>query len=198
MSKFRSQERLMSPNLMEEILLIETIMHQPKLPKDMPLVPIPSKFTIRMARVEDIPQLIELYQTIFETYPSPLVHTSYIETIFQRETLFAVCVQDDEVVAAASTELHPEYLNSELTDCATHPKVRGQGLMSQILIYLEAELKSRHYLSSYTMARARSFGMNIVFFRLKYEFMGRLVNNCDIFGCYEDMNIWVNKFDARS
>jgi hypothetical protein len=41
------------------------------------------------------------------------------------------------------------------------------------------------------MARARSFGMNMVFYQLGYEFNGRLVNNCDIHGGYEDMNIWV-------
>ncbi len=38
--------------------------------------------------------------------------------------------------------------------------------------------------------------MNNVFHRLGYEFNGRLVNNCDIFGAYEDMNIWVK--DLRS
>ena len=43
------------------------------------------------------------------------------------------------------------------------------------------------------MARARSYGMNAVFHGMGYEFMGRLVNNCDIFGAYEDMNIWVRR-----
>jgi len=33
--------------------------------------------------------------------------------------------------------------------------------------------------------------MNRVFYNLGYEFMGRLVNNCDIQGAFEDMNIWV-------
>ncbi|MEO7164723.1 MAG: GNAT family N-acetyltransferase, partial [Bdellovibrionia bacterium] len=95
--------------------------------------------------------------------------------------------------AVASAELHPEQRNAELTDCATHPDSRGLGLMSQILSLLEEELIQRNYISSYSMARARSFGMNNVFFRLKYEFTGRMVNNCDIFGCYEDMNVWVKR-----
>ena len=63
--------------------------------------------------------------------------------------------------------------------------------MSHILARLESEMRQRGYLCSYTMARSRSFGMNNVFYRLGYEFQGRLVNNCDIFGDFEDMNIWV-------
>jgi hypothetical protein len=33
--------------------------------------------------------------------------------------------------------------------------------------------------------------MNIVFMRAGFEYCGRLINNCDIYGQYEDMNIWV-------
>jgi putative beta-lysine N-acetyltransferase len=194
MSKFRSQDRLVSPNLMEEILLIEKIMSQTAGHRDAAQPAVGGEYHLRMARITDIPNLIALYQSIFETYPSPLVHISYLETVFQKETLFAVYAKGDEIVAAASAELHPEHKTAELTDCATHPQARGLGLMSHILLFLEAELKERNYLSSYTMARGRSFGMNNVFFKLDYEFMGRLVNNCDIFGCYEDMNIWVKKF----
>lgn len=195
-SKFRSQERLVSHCLMEEILLLEKIMHPDEGRRDAPLRPVPDGMKLRLARQADIPQLIALYQSIFETYPSPLVHQSYLETVFQKETLFAVCARGDRIVAAASAELYPEQLTAELTDCATHPEVRGLGLMSQILLYLESTLRQRGYLSAYTMARGRSFGMNNVFYRLQYEFMGRMVNNCDIFGSYEDMNIWVKRLET--
>ena len=63
--------------------------------------------------------------------------------------------------------------------------------MSHLLEILENEIAHEGYICAYTMARARSFGMNNVFYRLGYEFLGRLVNNCDIYGAYEDMNIWV-------
>lgn len=193
MSKFRSQERLVSSNLMNEILLIEKIMMQPPVQRDAPQRSVPDGITLRMALPQDVPRLIALYQRVFESYPSPLVYQSYFETIFQKDALFAVCVRGEDILAVASAELHPEYLNAELTDCATHPDSRGLGLMTQILAHLEDELIRRNYVSSYSMARARSFGMNNVFFRLKYEFTGRMVNNCDIFGCYEDMNVWVRK-----
>lgn len=192
-SKFRSQERLTSGSLMDEILLIETVMADKKAWR---LRPPPEGCEFRMATREDIPELIRLFQSIFETYPTPLIHPSYLEAVFQENAVFAVCTQNGRIAAAASAELHPAMRAAELTDCSTQPDVRGQGLMSHILRLLEDELRRRDFICAYTMARARSFGMNNVFHRLGYEFNGRLVNNCDIFGSYEDMNIWVK--DLRS
>lgn len=191
-SKFRSQERLHSASMMEEILLIENVMNEPAGAEPKPL---PEGMTIRMAEKKDIEQLIELYKGVFESYPSPLIHQSYLETIFQTDSLFAVCMEGERIVAAASAELSHQNLAAELTDCATLPEKRGKGLMSHILRFLEKELLSRKYRCSYTMARARSFGMNMVFHQLGYEFMGRMTNNCDIFGAFEDMNIWVRNLE---
>lgn len=187
-SKFRSQERLTSHNLMEEVLLIENLMEHPAEPHTKEL---PSGYSVRLAARDDISEMIDLYQSIFETYPSPLIHSSYLETIFQKETLFAVCEFNGKVVSAASAELYPHLKAAELTDCATKRSARGLGLMSHILKFLENQIKQRGFICAYTMARSRSYGMNNVFYRLGYEFMGRLINNCDIYGAYEDMNIWV-------
>lgn len=190
MSKFGSQERLTSVPLMEETHLIERVMENDV---TAPVQPLPAGHTVRLARKSDVPALLELYAQIFESYPSPLVYEGYLESVFQKETLFAVCAHGDRIVAAASAELAMPHRAAELTDCATTPEARGKGLMSHILTFLEEELVRRRYLCAYTMARARSFGMNNVFHRLGYEFSGRLVNNCDIYGAFEDMNIWVKR-----
>jgi putative beta-lysine N-acetyltransferase len=192
-SKFRSQERLSSPVLMDEILLIERILAERT--DDAAPEPLPEGVELRMARRDDLAQLVELYGEIFETYPSPLLHASYLEAILQKDSLFAVCTVQGRIVAAASAELHPEDLAAELTDCATRPEARGRGLMTHLLRRLERELVARGYLCAYTMARARSYGMNAVFHGLGYRFMGRLVNSCDIYGAYEDMNIWVRRLE---
>lgn len=188
MSKFRSQERLTSPCMMQEILLIEDLMAQ-----DARLAPRPhpAGHHFRMGRPEDVPALADLYRTIFKSYPTPLIHASYLEHILQGDSLFAVCECEGQIVSAASAELYPSRRAAELTDCATLPRARGRGLMSMLLTKLESELRLRDYICSYTMARARSYGMNMVFYQMGYEFNGRLVNNCDIHGTYEDMNIWV-------
>lgn len=193
-SKFRSQERLTSLSLMEEILLIEKVMTHPR-PSRRVVVP-PEGVTFRLARRDDVPELIALYQSIFETYPSPLIHSSYLDAVFQKDTLFAICTRAGEIVSAASAELQPHLRAAELTDCATKPGARGLGLSSHILMLLEREIAQRGYICAYTMARSRSYGMNNVFYRLGYEFLGRLVNNCDIYGAYEDMNIWVRDLRA--
>lgn len=187
-SKFRSQARLTSASLMEETLLIEEIMGQEVEKK---IKPLPAGFEIRMARPEDITQMLDIYKEIFESYPSPLIHRSYLETIFQKNSLFVVCTEGERIVATASAELDLAHLAAELTDCATINEKRGLGLMSHVLSFLEKSLIERKYVCAYTMARARSYGMNMVFYQLGYEFLGRLVNNCDIFGAFEDMNIWV-------
>lgn len=194
-SKFRSQERLTSTALMEEVLLIEKIMADRR-PQAPPV--LPEGFTVELASRADIPELVGLYGAIFESYPSPLIHTSYLETVFGEDTIFAVCRHRGAIAAAASIELHAGDLAAEMTDCATLAHHRGRGLMTHLLRFLEGELERRGYVCAYTMARARSYGMNAVFHGMGYEFMGRLVNNCDIFGAYEDMNIWVRRLPTAA
>lgn len=189
-SKFRSQERLTSTALMEETLLIEQIMGDRRA---QPPAVLPDGYTVELADRADIPELVALYASIFESYPSPLIHPSYLQTVFGEDTIFAVCRRGGAIVAAASIELHATDLAAEMTDCATLAEHRGLGLMTHLLRHLERELERREYVCAYTMARARSYGMNAVFHGMGYEFMGRLVNNCDIFGAYEDMNIWVRR-----
>jgi putative beta-lysine N-acetyltransferase len=188
MSKFRSQERLTSHCMMQETLLIEDLMSREVRPSKRS---IPEDHEFRLAHEDDIPELTELYRAIFETYPTPLIHASYLEQVLESECIFAVCLHEGRIISAASAELRPELKAAELTDCATIPQARGRGLMSHLLKLLEEDLHRRDYICAYTMARARSFGMNMVFYQLGYEFNGRLVNNCDIHGGYEDMNIWV-------
>ncbi len=57
--------------------------------------------------------------------------------------------------------------------------------------YLEIELNKRNFRVLYSLSRAINPGINKVLSRLKYNYTGRLINNCDICGGYEDMNIWV-------
>lgn len=63
--------------------------------------------------------------------------------------------------------------------------------MSILLAALETDLRRLNYVCAYTLARAPSYGMNAAFHSLGYEFNGRMINNCDIYGDFEDMNLWV-------
>jgi beta-lysine N6-acetyltransferase len=97
---------------------------------------------------------------------------------------------DGAVVAAASAETDPEHHNAEMTDFATLPDQRGLGLAQHILDALEADMAERGIPNLYTIARARSAGMNRVFHNRGYAWTGTLVNNCHIAGRFEDMHVW--------
>lgn len=189
MSKFRTQERLQSDELIAECELIETLMRRPQV-YDPPAMP--EGYELVLATREHIPQLVELYRRIFKTYPSPLTHPDYLLQTMERNVLYrAVLNGEGDVVSAASAEMDFKHKNAELTDCATDPGERGKGLMYHLLHRLEEDLREREIITAYTLARGTSFGMNLVFYRLGHEFCGRLINNCDIYGQFEDMNIWV-------
>lgn len=188
-SKFRSQRRLQSRNLMKEIRLIEEIMARKRRAKP---VSLPPGYALDYAREEDVEGMLELYRRVFKTYPSPLTYKEYLLSNLHREAIFRVVRNaDGKVVAAASADLDPGRLSAELTDCATHPDERGKGLMTLLLASLESDLRRLNYVCAYTLARAPSYGMNAAFHSLGYEFNGRMINNCDIYGDFEDMNLWV-------
>lgn len=188
-SKFGSQRRIQSRTLMKEIRLIEEIMARKK--KSNPKT-LPSNYTLDYAREDDVAGMLELYRRVFKTYPSPLTYKEYLLSNLHREAIFRVIRNGEgRVVAAASADLDPSRLSAELTDCATHPDERGKGLMSILLAALETDLRRLNYVCAYTLARAPSYGMNAAFHSLGYEFNGRMINNCDIYGDFEDMNLWV-------
>jgi putative beta-lysine N-acetyltransferase len=194
-SKFRSQRRIQSKNLMKEILLIEKIMARKErgAPK-----PLPDGYVLDYARESDLEGMLQLYRRVFKTYPSPLTYRDYLTAVLHRDAIFRVIRRGNVVVSVASAEFDPIHLAAELTDCATHPEERGRGLMSNILVALEEDLRARKYRCAYSLARAASFGMNAAFHGLGYEFNGRMINNCDIYGAFEDMNLWVKNLRAGS
>lgn len=150
-----------------------------------------NKYFIRNASKEDAKQLAELYDSVFETYPSPMNNPDYIKFVMDHDVFFKIAVYENKIVSAASADMDPINLNVEMTDCATDRSHRGKGLVGRLIFELEKELKNKQYKVLYSMARSISTGMNIVFSKHDYEYSGRLVNHCHICGKFEDMNIWV-------
>lgn len=149
------------------------------------------QYVIRDARKEDADQLAQLYDEVFETYPSPMNNSNYIQFAMNNNVFFKVAVYENKIVSAASADMDPINLNAEMTDCATSKSHRGHGLMEGLIFELEKDLKIRKYKVLYSTARAISTGMNIVFAKHDYVYGGRLINHCHICGKFENMNIWV-------
>lgn len=151
------------------------------------------EYVIRSAGKEDAEQLAKLYDSVFETYPSPMNDADYIKSVMENDVFFKVAVYENQIISAASADMDPKNLNVEMTDCATYKEHRGTGLMGRLIFDLEKEMKSRNYKVLYSTARATSAGMNIVFTKHNYEYGGRLINHCHISGKFENMNIWVKE-----
>jgi putative beta-lysine N-acetyltransferase len=187
-SRFLTRERISSPTLIEESELIQSLMSQRRSTFSAEL---PAGYELSLATEADIPGIAILYSHVFESYPSPLTMPDFLLSTMRRDVVYAV-VKDPNgtIVSAASADIDVLHGNAEMTDCATFPAERGKRLMALLLQRLEAELVMRGVTCAYTMARATAPAMNKVFYNLTYEYCGRLINNCDISGGFEDINIW--------
>lgn len=149
-------------------------------------------FNIKIASEKDVNVMAHLFSEVFSSYPTAVDDPCYLAHAMESEDLYMVIYDDKERLAAVATaEIDWEYRRAELTNCATHPDYRGMGLNRILLQELEQQCLAKNIFCLYSLARASSFGMNLVLHRLGYHFKGILINNCHIAGKYEDMNIWV-------
>lgn len=187
MALYDDLERRTSDYWMEEDHILKQVLALPLKP-GRPLVP--EQCTLRIARTEDAERLSVLYDQIFQTYPTPMNDPSYVEKTMREGTIYYLVESPHQLISAASAEINTVYANAEMTDCATLPAYRNQGLMRLLMHALEDELIARNITCAYSLSRALSFGMNAVFFQIGYRYYGRLTKNCDIYDKFEDMNLW--------
>jgi putative beta-lysine N-acetyltransferase len=83
-----------------------------------------------------------------------------------------------------------EAANVEMTDFAVLPEYRGRNIAVHLLMLMEEEMRRREYITAYTIARSLSYGMNATFAKLQYTYTGTLINNTNISGQLESMNVW--------
>jgi len=157
----------------------------------------PPGATLRRCRPGDAATMAEVYATVFPTYPFPINDPAYLrETMASHVVYFGVWLESG-LVALSSAEMDADARNAEMTDFATLPDYRGRGLATLLLEAMEAAMHDREMATAYTIARAPSFGMNITFARMGYRFAGRLINNTNIAGRFEDMNVWYKHLAER-
>jgi len=84
-----------------------------------------------------------------------------------------------------------------MTDFATLPSHRGRGIATHLLGVMDTHAREAGVRVAYTIARACSFGMNITFGRRGYRYAGTLVNNTQIAGSIESMNVWYKLLEDR-
>jgi len=142
----------------------------------------------------DADEMSDLYRRVFATYPFPIHDPAYLrKTMDSHVAYFGFRREDGRLVALASAEMDVSAGNVEMTDFATLPEMRGRGLAQRLLSTMELEMERRGLSVAYTIARALSPGMNITFSRRGYVFCGTLVNNTQISGKIESMNVWYKR-----
>lgn len=151
------------------------------------------EFSLREAQHGDVIEMANVFKQVFKTYPTPMHEPRYIKKVMDEETIFSLVTHDDKIISIASADINDKYNNAEITDCATLPEFRGNGLLTHIIAHLEDRLLERDVPNLFSLTRAQSIGMNHVIAKHGYEYRGTLVQNCDISGGYEDMNIWVKQ-----
>jgi lysine 2,3-aminomutase len=186
MSKYLDENRKIETN--EEI--IENVLYDSKNSEIQNDRKLADKFKIRVCGKHDINEMTSLYEKVFETYPFPINDNDYLLETMKDNILYFGIWDGNKLIALSSSETDKENLTAEMTDFATHPEYRKIGFASLLLKAMEVELKKRKFRILYTIARAKSHGMNIVFSRNGYEYTGTLTNNTNIFGNIESMNVW--------
>jgi putative beta-lysine N-acetyltransferase len=155
-----------------------------------------SAFDLKACTESDVPAMAELYREVFKTYPFPIHDEAYLLETMRTHVIYFGIWEGERLVALSSAEMDEDVRNVEMTDFATLPRYRGYSFATILLDFMEERMAARGIPTAYTIARAPSFGMNITFARLGYDFGGRLVNNTNISGRFEDMNIWFKPLAA--
>jgi putative beta-lysine N-acetyltransferase len=141
-------------------------------------------------------EMAHLYREVFPSYPFPIHEASYLcETMCDNVSYFGIKHQG-RLIALAAAEQDWENMAVEMTDFATLPEFRGQQLAAALLNKMESSMSQLGFRQAFTIARAASVGMNRTFAKNGYHYQGRLINNTQISGQIESMNIWCKPLNA--
>jgi putative beta-lysine N-acetyltransferase len=176
---------------------IKNVLEEAKVKTYSPPAPLCEGYTLRELDAGVSGEMAALFKTVFATYPSPIFDSASLKEAMKDHTVFFGAFSGGKLVAVASGEMNRRFENAEMTDFAIHPDHRGQGLAKHLLAAAEEAMAQRGIKTLYTIARAGSAPMNCTFAGMGYRFGGTLINNTQIAGRIESMNVWYkNKRDG--
>jgi putative beta-lysine N-acetyltransferase len=150
----------------------------------------PSTYTIEKLKSSYAVPAAEVYRQVFKTYPFPIYDHEYLIETMKKDMAYYCVRKGEQIVALSSATMDRDSKSVEMTDFATLPAWRGKHLAIRLLEAMEKEMVKENMLTAYTIARALSYGMNITFARCGYKYAGTLINNTNISGSIESMNVW--------
>jgi putative beta-lysine N-acetyltransferase len=142
---------------------------------------------------DDAEEMGSHYGHIFNSYPFPIEDPSYLRRMMKSGVLYLGIRVNGRLVSLAAAEIDRHHQTAEMTDFATLPEYRRQGMASCILTHLDASARRLGIRTGYAIARAGSLGMNCVFKKGGYHYAGILRNNTQIGGRIESMIVWYKR-----
>ncbi len=153
-------------------------------------VKINKQFSYQKLNKSHISKMTTLYRKVFDTYPFPIFEEKYIEQTMNDNLIYFGVFKNEKLIGISSCEINHDKSYVEMTDFAILEKYRGEKISLYLLKIMEDYMTEIGIKKAYTMARALSYGMNITFSKMGYEFTGTVINNANIFGDIESLNIW--------
>lgn len=154
----------------------------------------PREANLKAARIERLnkenaKEITEIYKEVFETYPFPVHDARYIQHTMDNDVWYFGVFTGGKLSSVCSAEIDLEGKNAEMTDFAVSQTSRGSGHSKMLLRLMEMEMKKMKIKTAYTIARLNSIPMNKTFLGAGYSYAGTLINNTNIAGGIESMNV---------
>lgn len=184
-NKERSQPEVEAMNAFQELILQ---------PANTALSALGKGYGMRPLKESDTPAMVPVFKEVFETYPFPVYDTSFlIKSMREDDTRYFGAFYEGKLIGISSAECNAEKQNAEMTDFAVIPSHRGKKLANHLLHLMETTLAAEGFTTLYTIARLHSLPMNKTFHNHEYQYSGTLIQNTQISGKIESMNVWYKK-----
>jgi putative beta-lysine N-acetyltransferase len=186
MSKFLNEERYLKREndqltILGSLLVANT--------SEIKTVNVALEFIFQALGLEDAEEISALYKVVFESYPFPIFDPAFIRSTMEDNVQYFGFRHKGQLVALSSAEMDKKSQNVEMTDFATHPDFRANKLALSLLDKMEQAMKNQGIITLYTIARLNSPAMNKTFLNMNYKYAGTLINNTNISGKIESMNV---------
>lgn len=197
MGKYFDKSRTFDKNFEEIKSILDLITSKENiLGRDSIRFDLPRGFKCEICNESHIYQMANLYGGVFCTYPFPINDPEYIRKTMNENFIYFSIMKDGKIVALSSSEMDTDLQHVEMTDFATLPEYQGKGFALYLLNKMEEEMRKRNMMVVYTISRALSHGINMVFAKMGYRYGGTLLNNTNISvvetvpSSCESMNVW--------
>jgi len=154
---------------------------------------LPEGYELMRLDESAISELAGIYKEVFQFYPFPIHDESYLLETMAADVVYFGIRYKGKLVAVSSADIDKKNNYAEMTDFATLKGNRGKNLSYFLLQKMLKEMQGLSVKTVYTIARAKSIGMNKTFARHGFEFTGTLLNNTRIGDSIESMNVWYKR-----